>query len=106
MRFLCFIFDGIWLKRDSKDIASLKTALKLLKSGGCIGIFPEGTRNGMEKNDGKLKNGAAYMALKTNTKIIKFEDNSMLPLMYKRIKAIKVGIIKIKPPIVGVPCLE
>lgn len=70
MRFLCFAYDGIWVKRDSKDIGSLKTAMKLLKNGGCIGIFPEGTRNGMEKNDGKLKNGAAYMALKTGAKII------------------------------------
>ena len=70
MRFLCFTFDGIWVKRDSKDIGPLKTAMKLLKNGGCIGIFPEGTRNGMEKNEGKLKNGAAYMALKTGAKIV------------------------------------
>ena len=70
MRFLCFSFDGIWVKRDSKDIGSLKTAIKVLKNGGCIGIFPEGTRNGMEKNDGKLKTGAAYMALKTGAKIV------------------------------------
>lgn len=70
MSFLCFAFDGIWVKRDSKDIGSLKTAMKVLKNGGCIGIFPEGTRNGMEKNDGKLKNGAAYMALKTGAKIV------------------------------------
>ena len=70
MSFLCFAFDGIWVKRDSKDIGPLKTAMKLLKNGGCIGIFPEGTRNGMEKNEGKLKNGAAYMALKTGAKIV------------------------------------
>jgi 1-acyl-sn-glycerol-3-phosphate acyltransferase len=70
MRFLCYAFDGIWVKRDSKDISSLKTAMKVLKNGGCIGIFPEGTRNGMEKNDGKLKNGAAYMALKTGAQIV------------------------------------
>ena len=70
MSFLCFIYDGIWVKRDSKDIGSLRTALKILKNGGCIGVFPEGTRNGMEKNDGKMKNGAAYMALKTGAKIV------------------------------------
>ena len=35
-----------------------------------FGIFPEGTRNGMEKNEGKLKNGASYMAIKTGAKII------------------------------------
>ena len=70
IRFLCFAFDGIWLKRDSKDISALKSAMKILKNGGCIGIFPEGTRNGMEKNDGQLKNGASYMALKTGAKIV------------------------------------
>ena len=70
MVFLCFAYDGIWLKRDSKDISALKTAMKLLKNDGCIGIFPEGTRNGMEKNEGKLKNGASYMALKTGAKIV------------------------------------
>ncbi len=68
--FLGVIFDAIYVKRDSKDISAMKDAMKTLKSGGCIGIFPEGTRNGMEKNDGKLKNGATYMALKTGAKII------------------------------------
>ncbi len=70
IRFLCFTFDGIWVKRDNKDIGSLKSAMKILKNGGCVGIFPEGTRNGMEKNEGKLKNGASYMALKTGAKIV------------------------------------
>ena len=68
--FLIFAYDGIYVKRDSKDIGALKEAMKTLKSGGCIGIFPEGTRNGIEKNEGKLKNGAAYMSLKTGAKII------------------------------------
>ena len=68
--FLGVIFDAIYVKRDSKDITAMKEALKTLKSGGCIGMFPEGTRNGLEKNDGKLKNGAAYLALKTGAKIV------------------------------------
>ena len=67
---LGFIFDAIYVKRDSKDITAMKEALKTLKSGGCVGLFPEGTRNGLEKNDGKLKNGAAYLALKTGAKIV------------------------------------
>lgn len=69
-RLAVFIFEGIYVKRDEKDIKSLKECLKLLKDGECIGIFPEGTRNGFEKNDGKVKNGAAYLALKTNTKVV------------------------------------
>lgn len=69
-RYLCYAYDAIYVKRDSKDIGPLKEALKELKNGGCIGIFPEGTRNGMDKNDGKIKNGAAYMSMKTGAKII------------------------------------
>ena len=69
-RYLAYAYDGIYVKRDSKDIGPLKEALKKLKSGGCVGLFPEGTRNGMEKNEGKLKNGAVYMSLKSNAKII------------------------------------
>lgn len=68
--FLGVLFEGIYVKRDEKDITALKVALKTLKDGGCIGIFPEGTRNGLEKNDGKIKNGASYMALKTGAKVI------------------------------------
>lgn len=70
LAFLGIIFDAIYVKRDSKDITAMKEALKTLKNGGCVGLFPEGTRNGLEKNDGKLKNGAAYLALKTGAKIV------------------------------------
>lgn len=68
--FLGWLFDGIYVKRDEKDITALKEALKTLKAGGCVGLFPEGTRNGLEKNDGKIKNGAAYMALKTKATVM------------------------------------
>lgn len=67
---LGIIFDVILLKRDAKDITPVKEAMKTLKSGGCIGIFPEGTRNGFEKNDGKIKGGTAHLALKTGAKVI------------------------------------
>ena len=64
------IFEGIFVKRDSKDISAMKEAIKTLKNGECIGLFPEGTRNGLEKNDGQIKNGASYMSLKTGAKVI------------------------------------
>ena len=69
-RYLCYAYDAIYVKRDSKDVGPLKEALKTLKADGCIGLFPEGTRNGMEKNDGALKGGAAYLALKTGAKLV------------------------------------
>lgn len=68
--FLGVIFDAIFVKRDSKDITPIKESMKTLKSGGCIGIFPEGTRNGFKKNDGEIKGGTAHLALKTGAKVI------------------------------------
>ncbi len=63
------IFDGIYVKRDSKDITALKTTLTALKNGECVALFPEGTRNGL-KNGEKVKNGAAFFALKTGARVI------------------------------------
>ena len=68
--FLGWAFECIWVKRDSKDIGPLKQSIAVLKTGECLGIFPEGTRNGMEKNNGELKNGAAYLSLKMKAPII------------------------------------
>lgn len=63
-------YEMIPVKRDSKDLSSVKESLKTLKSGGCLGIFPEGTRNGLEKNNGEMKNGATYLAIKTGASIV------------------------------------
>lgn len=47
----------------------MKKSFKFLKNGEIIGIFPEGTRNGMKKGV-KLHNGGTLMALKSKTEII------------------------------------
>lgn len=52
-----------------RDIESIKYSLNLLKDGEILVIFPEGTRNGMEKN-GKAQNGVAYMAIRTGVPVI------------------------------------
>ena len=67
--FLGVVFDGIYVKRDSKDLSALKTTLKALKDGESIALFPEGTRNGIEKGQ-KAKDGAAFFAVKTGAKVI------------------------------------
>lgn len=69
-RYVCWAFNCIYVKRDKKDIYAIKQCLKTLKEGGCLGIFPEGTRNGMQKNNGELQNGATYLALKTGAKVV------------------------------------
>ena len=67
--FLGVVFGGIYVKRDSKDVTALKTVLKALKNKESIALFPEGTRNGLEKGQ-KVKDGAAFLAVKTGTKVI------------------------------------
>ena len=57
MAYLGKIFNVIFVKRDSKDLSAIKTSLKTLKSGDCLGIFPEGTRKGLEKELGIEKTG-------------------------------------------------
>ena len=69
LAFLGVVFDGIYVKRDSKDVTALKTTLKALKNGESIALFPEGTRNGMEKGQ-KVKDGAAFFSVKTGAKVI------------------------------------
>lgn len=61
--------DTIPLNREKNDIESMKRSLKALKNGDILGVFPEGTRKGMEKNL-KAKSGAAFFSLKTGTKVI------------------------------------
>ena len=63
------LFEGIYVKRDSKDINAIKTSLKHLKKGECIALFPEGTRNGLAKGE-KVKDGAAFFAVKAGAKVI------------------------------------
>lgn len=62
----CCVFP---VKRGKKDIESIKFSLKVLKEEQILGIFPEGTRNGMRRN-GKAQNGAAYLAIRTGVPVI------------------------------------
>lgn len=63
------LFDVIRVKRDSKDVTAVKETLKTLKRGEAIALFPEGTRNGMNKGE-KVKDGAAFFAVRTGAKVL------------------------------------
>lgn len=66
---LANIFEVIPVKRGTADLDAIKASMKAIKDGDILGIFPEGTRNGMLKN-ASIKAGAAFIALKTNTPVI------------------------------------
>ena len=69
LAFLGWAFEAIPVKRDEKDIQAIKMSLKDLKEGNCIALFPEGTRNGLDKGE-KLKDGVAFFAVRSGAKVI------------------------------------
>lgn len=70
MRWIEKPFGLIPIDRDKhQDIEAMKKSLKVLKDNELLGIFPEGTRNGMAKHV-EIKSGVAYFAVKTGVKVI------------------------------------
>ena len=69
LAFLGKIFDVILVKKDSKEVIALKESLKTLKNGDCLALFPEGTRNGLEKGE-QVKDGAAFFAIRSGAPVI------------------------------------
>lgn len=63
------LFRDILVERDAKDMKAVKEVLKAFKNNEAIAIFPEGTRNGLEKGE-KVKDGAAFFALNSDAIII------------------------------------
>lgn len=68
-KFLGWVFEVIYVTPEAKDTTAIKQSLKHLKNGDCIALFPEGTRNGIAKGE-KVKDGAAFFALRTGAKVI------------------------------------
>lgn len=56
--------------RDGTDVRAMMTAMRYLKNGESIVIFPEGTRNKTEDMFLPFKSGAAAISIKTKTPII------------------------------------
>ena len=63
------LFGEILVEKDAKDMKAVKEVLKAFKNNEAIAIFPEGTRNGLEKGE-KVKDGAAFFALNSDAIVI------------------------------------
>lgn len=57
------------VKRNGQDTSTVKESVKALKQGSVLLVFPEGTRNGIEKH-GKIHSGATIMANMARVPII------------------------------------
>lgn len=75
---------AITAMRDGSDIRTLTDAMKCLKNGEKVVLFPEGTRNKVSEEEFlPFHAGAALMAIKTKTPIIPFVACSR-PRVFKR----------------------
>lgn len=60
----------IYVSRDGTDIKAVMEAMRYLKNGESVGIFPEGTRNKTKEPFLPFKSGATTLSIKTRTPII------------------------------------
>lgn len=61
--------EAIPVSRDGNDVKAVMTALKYLKRGEKISMFPEGTRNRTEAELLQLKGGAALFAIRAKVPV-------------------------------------
>lgn len=67
---ICRVMQSIPVNRSGQDTEAVRTALRRLKSGGLLGIFPEGYIN-VKPEEGLMpfNTGIAYLALKSGVRI-------------------------------------
>lgn len=83
--------ECILVNRDGTDVRAVMLAMKYLKNGESVCIFPEGTRNKTDEVFLPFKSGAAALSIKTKTPII-------LMIQYKKIKAFKKSYVYFSEP--------
>lgn len=83
------LFEKIGLikvyRKKSNPTAVIESE-NILKNGGTIGIFPEGTRNRTKNELLKFRHGAVRLAEKTNTPIIPFAIRGKYKLFRRKIE--------------------
>ena len=59
------------VNRGGVDVSAIKNSINMVKSGKCVGIFPQGHREkGKTPMEADLKNGAAMIVTKANATIL------------------------------------
>lgn len=89
------------IDRDKADFRAMKNAIKVLKTGGILGIFPEGTRKKGPQNP-KTKDGIGLFSLKGAAEI---KPVSIIPYnnyrLFSRIDIVYHDIYKIPEEYAG-----
>lgn len=65
------VFHAFPVKRGGSDLAAIRRTGEILSGGGCIGIFPQGTRcRGVEIEDTEFKTGASLIVAKNTADVL------------------------------------
>lgn len=87
--FLAKKIEAIPVSRDGNDLKAVMTALKYLKKGEKIAMFPEGKRNRTDEILLPLKGGAALFAIKAKVPVYPVVSDGKTKL-FRRTK-VKIG---------------
>lgn len=75
----------IKLDRKGGDISGLRSAIDALKAGGCIGMFPEGTRS-KTGEPGRAKQGTGFLASRAGVPVVPMRIFGMREFPFTRLK--------------------
>ena len=83
---------AVFLNKEESDIFALRTAIRLMKDGHTVGIFPEGRRN-FDQKISQFMPGAAFIALKSGVPVlpVAISNSRDLPRLRKRHIAVNIG---------------
>lgn len=70
LTWICDQLGAIPVNRDGNDLSAMRIALRHLRDGGALGIFPQGGIREADDPLGEAKNGVAMLALKTGTPVL------------------------------------
>ena len=83
---------AVFLNKEESDVSALRAAIKLMKNGRSVGIFPEGHRN-FDQKISQFMPGAAFIALKAGVPVLPaaISNSRDLPCFWRRSIAVNIG---------------
>ena len=76
------LIKAIPVKRNGSDLNAVKSAIKTIKSGHCLGIFPTGPRAKFG-DEGEVKSGIGFIACKTDAPGLPVHINATFKIFSK-----------------------
>lgn len=65
------VFHAFPVKRGGSDLAAIRKTGEILSEGGCVGIFPQGTRcRGTEPENSEFRTGASLIVAKNQANVL------------------------------------